>query len=165
MNNLTMEEIVIADLNNPAHAQAIVSLLNEYAQHAMGGGVELSGFVKSNLVAELQKRPQMFAVLAFVEGEPAGLANCIEGFSSFACRPLINIHDIVVAAAFRGRRLSQKLLAKVEEVAKQRNCCKLTLEVLEGNTVAKNAYLSFGFAGYELRPETGKALFWQKKLG
>jgi len=43
-------------------------------------------------------------------------------------------------------------------------CCKLTLEVLEGNTVARAAYQACGYSGYELNPEIGKALFWQKKL-
>jgi hypothetical protein len=40
----------------------------------------------------------------------------------------------------------------------------VTLEVLEGNQIAKNAYIKFGFAGYELDPKMGKALFWEKPL-
>lgn len=159
-----MENIVLADLENRTHAEAIIFLLNEYANDEMGGGSELSEFVRRNLVSELKKRSHAFAILAFVHDEPAGLAICIEGFSTFACMPLLNIHDIVVASGFRGCGLSQKILGKAEELAKERNCCKLTLEVLEGNQVAQNAYRSFGFDGYELNPKTGKALFWQKKL-
>lgn len=158
------EDIVVADWADPRHAQAVVHLLDAYAQDAMGGGTPLPEFVKNNLVAELRKRPQALAVLAFVSGEPAGLAICMEGFSSFACQPLLNVHDMVVAPQFRGRRLSHKILAKVEECARQRQCCKLTLEVLEGNAVAQRAYRAFGFAGYELDPTMGKAMFWQKKL-
>lgn len=159
-----METIIIADLANPVHAQAILVLLNEYAKGPMGSGAELPDFVRNNLIDELKKRPAMLAVLAFVDEQPAGLAICIEGFSSFACKPLLNIHDMAVAAAFRGRRLSHRILAKVEAVARERGCCKLTLEVLEGNAIAQNAYRSFGFAGYELDPAMGKAMFWQKKL-
>lgn len=159
-----METIEIADFKNNKHSDAIVYLLNEYAKDEMGGGVELSEFVKTNLITELQKRPHVFVILAFIENEPAGLALCIEGFSSFSCMSLLNIHDMVVAPKFRGRKLSQKILAKAEELAKERQCCKLTLEVLEGNEIAKNAYRSFGFEGYELNPKMGKALFWQKKI-
>ncbi len=158
------ESIVIANWAHPPHAQAVVQLLDAYAQDAMGGGAPLPGFVKDNLVAELRKRPQALAILAFVGSEPAGLAICIEGFSSFACMPLLNVHDMVVAPRFRGRRLSQKILAKAEECARERQCCKLTLEVLEGNAVAQRAYRAFGFEGYELDPAMGKAMFWQKKL-
>ena len=159
-----MENILIADLSIQAHADAIVYLLNEYAKDDMGGGAELSGFVKQNLVSELEKRQGIYSVLAFVHEKPVGLAICIEGFSSFACMPLLNVHDMVVAPEYRGRGISKRLLAKAEEIARKLGCCKLTLEVLEGNKVAQAAYRAYGFDGYELNPETGKALFWQKKI-
>jgi ribosomal protein S18 acetylase RimI-like enzyme len=49
------------------------------------------------------------------------------------------------------------MLRKVEEVALQRDCGTLVLEVLEvleGNTIARKAYEKFGFSGYELDPAT-----------
>ena len=92
------------------------------------------------------------------------MAICFEGFSTFACRPLLNVHDIIVAQSYRGRGLAKLLLAKAEEIAIGLHCCKLTLEVLEGNTVAHAAYQACGFAGYQLDPKMGKAMFWQKGL-
>lgn len=159
-----MEHILTADLSLQEHAEATVWLLNEYAKDDMGGGTELTEFTRQNLIAELKKRPNIHVILAFVDENPAGLALCIEGFSSFDCKPLLNIHDLVVAPAYRGRGLSKRLLGKVEETATELGCSKLTLEVLEGNRVAQSAYRAFGFDGYELRPETGKAMFWQKKI-
>lgn len=159
-----MEHILPADLSLQEHADATVWLLNEYAKDDMGGGTELTEFTRQNLIAELKKRPNIHVILAFVDENPAGLALCIEGFSSFDCKPLLNIHDLVVAPAYRGRGLSKRLLGKVEETATELGCSKLTLEVLEGNRVAQSAYRAFGFDGYELRPETGKAMFWQKKI-
>lgn len=159
-----METILIADLSFPKHAESVVYLLNEYAKDEMGGGAELSDWVKQNLVPELSKRQGIHVVIAFVDEDPAGLVICIEGFSSFACKPLLNVHDLVVAAKYRGRGLSKRLLASVEDEAKKRGCCKLTLEVLEGNRVAQAAYKSCGFEGYALNPALGNAQFWQKKL-
>lgn len=158
------ETIEVADLTRPAHAEALLRLLNDYARDPMGGGAPLNDFVLENLIAELGKRPNIRVVLAFVEDAPAGLALCIEGFSTFACKPLLNIHDLVVLPPYRGRGLSKRLLTKVEEIARELGCCKLTLEVLSGNTVAQAAYRSFGFENYALTPETGTALFWQKSL-
>ncbi len=158
------EEILSADLSNPQHASAIIYLLNEYARDIMGGGEDLSDYTKANLIRELQQRPGVHIVLAFIDGKPAGLANCFEGFSTFACKPLLNIHDITVAPEFRGRGLSKKIMYKVEEVARQLGCCKVTLEVLEGNKVAQSLYATCGYAGYSLDPQMGNALFWQKKL-
>lgn len=154
----------LADLTDPAHGKAVVDLLNVYALDEMGGAKELSTFVKKNLVPELSKRTDCHVVLAFSETTPVGLAICFEGFSTFSCRPLLNIHDIVVAPVYRGQGVSTALLAKVEERAREMGCCKLTLEVLEGNAVARASYAKFGFRGYELQPELGHALFWEKRV-
>jgi GNAT superfamily N-acetyltransferase len=159
-----MEEILLADLSLPSHGEAIIYLLNEYAKDEMGGGTELSIFVKNNLVSELKKWQGVYIILAFVDGNPAGLVNCFEGFSTFACKPLLNIHDVIVISGYRGRGISKKLLNKAEEIAIGLGCCKLTLEVLEGNTIAQMAYKSCGYSGYELNPKMGRAMFWQKKL-
>ncbi len=159
-----MTDIQIADFNNPTHASAIVFLLNEYAKDPMGGGEALSVYTQANLVAEMAKRSTCHAAIAFVNGIPAGLINCIEGFSTFACKPLLNIHDVVVLAEFRGQGISSLLLKKAEEIATGLGCCKLTLEVLEGNKIAQAVYIANGFAGYQLDPEMGRALFWQKKF-
>lgn len=159
-----MIELIEADLNLPAHAAAMVQLMDAYALDPMGGGKGLSDSVKANLPSELAKRKSAHVILALVEGEPAGLLIGLEGFSTFACQPLLNIHDVIVALPYRGRGLSKLLLQKAEAIALNLGCCKLTLEVLENNHVAQSAYRAFGFTGYELNPLMGKALFWEKKL-
>jgi GNAT superfamily N-acetyltransferase len=160
-----MIDIVEADLSLPTHAEATIQLMDAYALDPMGGGRGLSNYVKANLTAELAKRKSAHVILAFINTQPAGLLICLEGFSTFACKPLLNIHDVIVALPYRGRGLSKLMLQKAEEIALDLGCCKLTLEVLEGNHVAQSAYKAFGFCGYELNPQMGKALFWEKKLG
>lgn len=65
---------------------------------------------------------------------------------------------------YRRKGVGTTLLFYAEEYAKSINCCKLTLEVLEGNHPAKSAYKAAGFEPYELDPDAGIAQFWQKKL-
>ena len=157
-------ELVEVDYHNATHAEHLVSLLNGYAMDPMGGDEPLSEYTRANLIEALQKVPGAFSVIAYVDAKPAGLINCFEGFSTFKCKPVINIHDVTVDAEYRGHGISHKLLEKVESIAKSRGVCKLTLEVLEGNSVARASYQKFGFAGYELDPAMGKAEFWEKKL-
>lgn len=157
-------EIIQADYRDPKQQRDIPRVLNAYAEDPMGGGTSLSDYAKENLVGKLAELPHAFSILAYVDGEAAGLVNCFETLSSFACKPLINIHDVVVLDGFRGHGLSQRMLEKVEAIARDRGCCKITLEVLSNNTVAKNAYAKFGFAGYELDPAAGQAQFWEKEL-
>ncbi len=153
-----------ADYRDPADTQLLVTLLDEYARDPMGGGRPLTPAVKARLPEALAQVPGAFSLLAFVDEEPAGLANCFQGFSTFAARPLINVHDLMVRKAFRGRGLAGALLGEVEAIARRRGCCKITLEVLAGNQAARRAYEKAGFRAYELDPSMGQALFLERKL-
>lgn len=95
---------------------------------------------------------------------PVGLVNCFEGFSTFACKPLVNVHDVVVVPAWRGHRIARRMLQVVEALARERGACKLTLEVLSGNHSALRANQREGFAAYTLDPQMGQAQFLQKLL-
>ncbi len=143
---------------------AVVELLDAYAKDLMGGGKALSGYVRTNLCVSLSTRPTISALVAWLDGVPAGLCIANEGFSTFACKPLLNIHDIVTAPPFRGRGIARAQLQAMRGIALERDCCKLTLEVLENNTVARKLYASCGFVSYELDPAAGKALFLECKL-
>jgi ribosomal protein S18 acetylase RimI-like enzyme len=159
-----MIEVVRARYDNPAHAAALLDLLDAYARDPAGGGEPLGDFALDNLIAELAARPFMFSVLAFDGDTPVGLVNAIEGFSTFACRPLVNVHDVVVAPSHRGRGIAAELFAEVEAIARERGACKLTLEVLDGNASARALYQRLGFATYQLDPAMGHAQFLQKWL-
>ena len=157
-------KIVQANYSDPQSGRHIIELLDCYANDPMGGNKALPDFVAQNLIYELSNRRDAISILAYVEGQPAGLINCFEGFSTFNCKPLINIHDLIVATEFRGMGLSTKMLIMVEEIAKERKCCKLTLEVLEKNYIAINSYKKYGFQQYQLDPVMGKAECWEKLL-
>jgi GNAT superfamily N-acetyltransferase len=151
------------DYTSAVDAQALTSLLNHYAQDPMGGGAAIVTDALARLCSDLSKRPYAFSFIAWNEaGEPIGLANCFEGYSTFKALPLINIHDIVVLSSARGQGVAQLLMQAVEEEAKARNACKITLEVLTGNAVAMKSYQRFGFAPYALDPLAGTATFMQK---
>lgn len=159
-----MIEIIEADYSLPEHGAAIVQLMDVYARDPMGGGKGLSAEVKANLVPALAKLAIARTILAYIDGEAVGLVNCMQGFSTFACQPLLNIHDVIVLPAYRGRGVAKLMLGKAEAIALEMGCCKLTLEVLEGNHPAQRAYQSVGFRPYSLDPKMGRALFWEKKL-
>jgi ribosomal protein S18 acetylase RimI-like enzyme len=156
--------LVQANYADAAHMTALLSLLDGYARDPMGGGEPLSAFALKNLPAALAGRPTLFSVLAFDGPLPVGLINCVEGFSTFACQPLVNVHDVVVVASHRGQGIAEKMLVKVEAIACERGACKLTLEVLSGNHSAQKLYRRVGFDNYQLDPGMGQAQFMQKWL-
>ena len=152
------------DYANPQDAEALVALLDGYAQDPMGGGTPLAEDVKARLCADLAALPSAASFIAWLGELPVGLVNCIEGYSTFKARVLLNIHDITVHPDHRGRGIGQALLTAAQAHAQARGCCKLTLEVLSGNQVALTSYQRFGFASFQLDPAVGQAMFLQKWL-
>lgn len=154
----------LADYGRNGDAAHIVALLDAYARDPMGGGAGLDEAVRDRLAPALDAFPGAFSLLAFEGDEAIGLANCFTGFSTFAARPLVNIHDLVVSPEHRGKGIGRALMQAIEAQARARGACKITLEVLGGNATAKALYASLGFGNYALDPEAGTAQFWEKKL-
>ena len=111
----------------------------------MGGGKPLDEACKARLPQGLRSMPGAFSLLAQVNGESVGFCNCFTGYSTFYGAPLINIHDIAVEARWRGRGIGQVLMRGIEAEARKRDCCKITLEVVQGNLGARAVYKKAGF--------------------
>ena len=155
--------VALADYRDARDAADVVALLDAYARDPMGGNTPLAEEVKARLPGDLAANPQAFSLLARIEGEAVGLANCFIGYSTFAAAPLVNIHDLAVLPGHRGAGIGKALMAAVEAEALKRGACKITLEVLSGNP-ARHLYAREGYGDYQLDPATGHALFWQKRL-
>lgn len=161
MSTLKVQRV---DYLNAHHAQALVSLLDAYAQDPMGGGEALKPEATARLCTDMARIAGAASFIAWLEDKPIGLINCFEGYSTFKAKPLLNVHDIAVLDGHRGQGVGQALLQAAEAHALSRGCCKLTLEVLSGNAPAMQSYKRFGFEQYELDPAAGQAQFMQKWL-
>lgn len=161
MSTLKVQRV---DYLNADHAQALVYLLDAYAQDPMGGGDALKPEATARLCTDMARIAGAASFIASLEDKPIGLINCFEGYSTFKAQPLLNVHDIAVLDGHRGQGVGQSLLQAAEAHARSRGCCKLTLEVLSGNAPAMGSYKRFGFEQYELDPAAGQAQFMQKWL-
>ena len=134
-----------ANFADSCDARSIVTILNSYAADPKGGGRVLSPDVQGRLIAVLRDHPTTLVLLAVADGEPVGIAVCFFGISTFRARPLLNVHDLAVLPEYRGQGVGRALLAAVEQHARRRGCCKLTLEVQDDNGPARTLYQRFGF--------------------
>ena len=150
--------VLIADLDLPQHASAVVDLLDMYCRDFFGKGAPLGEDVRQRLIPGLKKAGGTCFLAQ--DGEAfVGLAICLPSFSSFRARPLLNIHDIAVVPDQRGKGIGRALLSAIEEEARRRGCCKVTLEVRSDNALARDLYRRCGFRSTE--PET---LFWSREI-
>ena len=159
-----MPAVVEADLSLPEHAAAVLAMLDAYSADPMGDGHPLSADARANVIAGLRAHPTTLVFLAFLNGEPVGIVACFRGFSTFAAKPLINVHDFYVVPALRGRGAGRTLLAAVERKARTTGCCKLTLEVQEKNARARRLYEACGFAQAQYAEAAGRSIFLWKLL-
>ena len=89
-------------------------------------------------------KPEAEALIARVDGRPAGLALYCRNFSTFLGRHGLWLEDIFVHEEYRGRGIGKKLLAKLASIAKQHRCGRLEWAVLDWNTPAIDFYRSMG---------------------
>jgi ribosomal protein S18 acetylase RimI-like enzyme len=155
-------QVIPVNLHDERQAQAVVELLDIYASEPIGGGEGLSESVRQRLVPALRSQTTGCHFLAWDGTKAVGVAICFQGFSTFRAQPLINIHDLAVRPDYRGQGVGRKLIEAVAELARARDCCRLTLEVREDNHIARGLYERCGF-----RPEsttTPQSLFLMKWL-
>lgn len=147
MNNAQDKTLVIrdADLADAGDARAVVEVLDSYASDPRGGSEPLTAEVRSRLIPLLRGHPTTLVLLAFEGDAAVGLATGFWGISSFRARPLLNIHDLAVRPGYRGKGVGRALLTAAEARARNRGCCKLTLEVQDDNTPARTLYERYGF--------------------
>ena len=74
------------------------------------------------------------------------------------------IDSVAVIPEYRGKGIGTALLGHAERLARELGCCKMTLEVLSENTVARRSYVRAGFQPYVLDPNAGHALLMVKPL-
>ena len=156
--------VVEADLKLPEHQKAVLAMVDAYSRDSMGKAKPLDPDVRARLIPGLQKHPTTLVFLAFDGDQAVGAAVCFIGFSTFAAKPLINIHDFVVLPTSRGKGIGRQLLEAVEAKARELGCCKLTLEVMDKNHQAVRMYQAAGFERYALQEEAGAAIFMSKPL-
>jgi ribosomal protein S18 acetylase RimI-like enzyme len=154
-----MIEIIQCDFKNVVHRQKVVELIDAYMQDPMGGGNPMPEKNKKPLVEGLAAHPGTFVLFAVEEDRYLGVATCFVNFSTFNVKPYINVHDLAVIKSARGKGVGRKLLERIIEIAKEKDYCKVTLEVRNDNINAQGLYKSLGFK--ECEPVMH---YWENKV-
>lgn len=156
--------IVEADLANKEHAAAVLTLVEEFATDPMGGGAELTSQARTALIPGLAAHPTTVLFLAYNDGQAIGVAVCFIGFSTFAAKSLINIHDLFVRDYARGQGVGSALIEAITQKTRAIKGCKITLEVQSNNTHAQAVYRTAGFEQAVHEEAAGTVTFLTKPL-
>jgi GNAT superfamily N-acetyltransferase len=77
--------------------------------------------------------PQFEAILAFVDGKPAGLALFHPRFSTWLGRPGMYLEDLYVTETARGQGVGRRLMARLASIAVERGWGRIDFHVLDWN--------------------------------
>jgi GNAT superfamily N-acetyltransferase len=89
-------------------------------------------------------RPHAEALIARVDGAPAGFALFFHTFSTFTGRPGLWVEDVFVQPAARGRGIGTALFAAMARIARARRCARMEWSVLDWNEPAVRFYRALG---------------------
>ncbi|HKS88187.1 MAG TPA: GNAT family N-acetyltransferase [Stellaceae bacterium] len=97
-------------------------------------------------------QPQFEALLAFLDGEPAGVALFHTRFSTWLGRPGLYLEDLYVSERARGQGVGRRLMARLAAIAIERGWGRIDFQVLEWNP-ARRFYerLGLGHVGEWMR--------------
>lgn len=138
-------QIIEADLSIAEHAEPFLRLTAAYMADPMGQETPWSDKQKADVLQEMKTHPCAVILLAKLGDEFVGLCTCFYAYSTFLAKPLLNIHDIYVEEAHRSKGAAKMLIQKLEEIALEKNCGKITLEVRKDNLNARDLYRNKGF--------------------
>jgi GNAT superfamily N-acetyltransferase len=118
--------------------------------------------------ADLQRhgfgeQPQFEALIAELDGEPAGMALFHTRFSTWLGAPTLYLEDIVVREAARGRGVGKRLMARLATITLERGWSRIDFHVLDWNP-ARGFYRKLGFDHLEEWLRYGAAGHWLERL-
>jgi GNAT superfamily N-acetyltransferase len=91
------------------------------------------------------ERPQFEAILAFLDGEPAGAALFHSRFSTWLGRPGLYLEDLYVTEHARGQGVGRRLMARLAAIAIERGWGRIDFHVLDWNP-ARRFYERLGMS-------------------
>ncbi|MFN7521936.1 MAG: GNAT family N-acetyltransferase, partial [Aphanizomenon sp.] len=84
------------------------------------------------------------AILAEFAGKAVGFAIFFHNYSTFLTKPGIYLEDIFILPEYRRQGIGKALLAKVAQIAIERDCGRLEWSVLDWNVSAQAFYRNMG---------------------
>ncbi len=141
-----------ADLSDSADAESLAEIIDSYARGPGGQNAPLPPEARARLAKGVREHPTTFALLAFDGARAVGAAVCFVGFSTFAGKPFVNLHDLAVLPSHQSRGVGGRLLDEVTRRARALGACKVTLEVVDSNHGAQRLYQRHGFGPAEAPP-------------
>jgi GNAT superfamily N-acetyltransferase len=144
----------------PEDVPLILELIHELAEYEKQADAAQAS--ESQLRQALfGEQPAAEAVIARLEGQPAGWALWFQSFSTWTGKPGLWLEDLYVRPAYRRLGVGQRLLVHLARLCVERDYGRLEWSVLDWNTPALDFYRELGaepMADWTVQRLSGEAL-------
>ena len=124
-------------------AAQIVGMIQEFAVFE-----NLSDYcevTEENLRAAMfDENPSVEGLIAYNDDEPIGYALFYKNFSSFRGHRGLYLEDLYIKPEYRGHKIGEAFLAKLAQIAQERNFVRIDFLVLDWNESAIKFYKKLG---------------------
>jgi GNAT superfamily N-acetyltransferase len=145
----------------PSDVPHILAMIRELAEYERLSD-QVVATVESLSASLFGPNPCAQAMIAEVEGQPAGYAMFFTTFSSFVGRAGLFVEDVFVRPRYRRQGIGKEFFRRLAQRAVQRDCGRMEFSVLDWNKPALDFYHTLGaialtdwtihrFAGESLR--------------
>lgn len=135
---------IVVRTARPDDAEALASLIRALARHEGKRNLE---HVSTEAVADwaFGPEPVFEALIAEVDGQPAGYLAFYRAFSFFKGGPALLVENLFVAESRRGHGIGRRLIAAAAAEARRRDHVRLELNVRSDSLAARAFYERLGF--------------------
>ncbi|HSP87718.1 MAG TPA: GNAT family N-acetyltransferase, partial [Ignavibacteriaceae bacterium] len=142
-NKKTMNENISIRLAEEKDIPLILSLIKELAEFEklLDKLTVTEEILKQNLFG---KKKYAEVLIAEINKSAIGYAIFFHNFSTFSGKPGIYLEDLYVKPEFRNKGIGKKLLNRLIEIAKERDCGRVEWVVLDWNKKAIDFYKNLG---------------------
>ena len=147
------------DAATPDDVSLILELIRELAEYEHEP--DAAQATPEQIHAALFERPAAEAVIARLDGEPAGWAIWFQTFSTWTGKPGLWLEDLFVRPAYRRAGIGKALLVYLAQVCVERDYGRFEWSVLDWNEPALEFYRSLGAVAMDewtIHRVTGDAL-------
>jgi GNAT superfamily N-acetyltransferase len=127
----------------PSDVPAILRFIHELALYEREPDAVLA--TEADLLRDgFGETPRFTALIADLDGQPAGFALYFTSYSTWRGHHGIRLEDLYVTPSLRGQGIGKALLARLARIAVEESCPRLEWDVLDWNEPAIAVYQRLG---------------------
>ena len=139
------DDFEICDFANPMHCARLCEMVDCNITESSGDNKPLTNDQKLVLLDGLESLPSSIVIFAVDNKEIIGYATAFINFSSLTASAVMNISELYIEQNYRNKGWAVKMIEKLIDMAKYKDCNRISIEINKNDAEVQHIYSGFGF--------------------